>query len=1334
MATRQREVFSTVKTEGGLLPADLLVRLVEEDKSLKGLAPTDYHLGKNERLNEAVTRSWTRLRGVWAGFDSERQSLPTEDPGTTLTRERWLLILFQELGYGRLNLTRAREVDGKAYAISHAWQSLPIHLVGCNVDLDRRSKGVAGASTSTPYGLLQEYLNRTDDALWAMVSNGLTLRLLRDNVSLTRQAYVEFDLQAMMAGEAFSDFKLLWLICHQSRVEAERPEEYWLERWSSESHEIGTRILNELRAGVQEAIERLGAGFLAHPKNRALRDRLSSGELDVREYYRQLLRLVYRLLFLFVAEDRELLPDPNAGHAAQQRFHEHYSTQRLRGLAEKRRGGAHCDQWQAFSVVQRLLVHQDGCPELALPALGSYLWSARAIPDLEGCELANAEFLEAIRRLAFTEKDRMLRRVDYRNLGSEELGSVYESLLELHPDLDVTSGHFRLISAGGHDRKTSGSYYTPSELVQCLLDTALDPVIEVRSRQAEREVRVAGADLDGIRQAKADAILNLKVCDPACGSGHFLIAAAHRLAAALASARTGEGEPSPADVRHALRDVVSRCLYGVDINEMAVELCKVSLWMEALEPGRPLSFLDNKILCGNSLLGTTPALRKKGIPDEAFAVLRGDDKAFTGTLKKLNKQERQGQVTLFSQLGEAQDALELPDGSAVDAIDDFSAEALRKKEEAYDSLLASDAYRHHKLVADAWCAAFLWPKHDGAPTAVTQHIFDLLRSQPQAVPRATREMVEELARRYSFFHWYLAFPSVFEQEHHPENEEQGWSGGFDVVIGNPPWERVKLQEKEWFASRVPAIAAAAKADERKRLIADLVREDPAIFEAYEFDLRKAEGESHVLRSSGMYPLCGVGDVNTYAVFAECASNLLSTSGRTGIILPTGIATDHSTKDFFASLAERGRLKNLFSFENEDRVFPAVHHAFKFCLLTSAGGDSRDDAVFVWFARRASQVHDPARRFTLTPDEIALLNPNSRTCPIFRSSRDAEINKKIYTRVPVLWIEGPPEENPWRLQFLRHFDMSNDSGLFRTREELLGQGGRLEGNRFRVDSQVYLPLYEAKMLHHFDHRFGTYEGQTEAQAAMGKLPETTEEQHADPDFTVIPRYWVQECEVVSRLQDRWDREWFLAFRDICRNTDQRTVIASILPRVAVGNKAPLLLVKAEPIQVQCLYANLCALVFDYTARQKLGGTTLNYFYLKQFPVLAPPVFDERLALTAGDWKSWISTRVIELQYTSRDMTPFAYDCGYDGPPFVWSEDRRFQLRCELDAAFFHLYGLNRDDTAYILDTFSIVRKKDEKFYGHYRTKDTILQTYDLLARSETVKGTTLLETSSPSGKS
>jgi type I restriction-modification system DNA methylase subunit len=337
------------------------------------------------------------------------------------------------------------------------------------------------------------------------------------------------------------------------------------------------------------------------------------------------------MIFLFVAEDRDLLLTAKPGTRERERYQRHYSMDRLRSLAERRRGSPHGDLWRGLSLAFSKLSSDGGCPELGLPALGSFLWSDKATPDVDRSELANADLLQTIRSLAFTVEGGVRRVTDYKNLGPEELGSVYESLLELHPEVNADAPSFKLTTAAGHERKTTGSYYTPTSLVECLLDSALDPVLDEAAKQLDPQ----------------KAILNLKICDPACGSGHFLIAAAHRIANCLAGIRTGDEEPSPEAIRTALRDVIGRCLYGVDVNPMAVELCKVNLWLEALEPGKPLSFLEHHIQCGNSLLGATPALLKKGIPDEAFDPIEGDDKEYCKKYRKENKKEREGRMSLF---------------------------------------------------------------------------------------------------------------------------------------------------------------------------------------------------------------------------------------------------------------------------------------------------------------------------------------------------------------------------------------------------------------------------------------------------------------------------------------------------------------------------------------------------------------------------------------------------------------------------------------------------------------------------------------------------------------
>jgi hypothetical protein len=1300
---RTADRFSTITVEGAILPPDLLKRVADNARELDGLSADSYMLA-GEKLNEAISRAWSRARTLWANFRDAKDRLPATDDGTRLTRDKWLLPLFKELDYGLLSAAHPYVFDEKAYPASHEHYSTLIHLVGFRQDLDKRAATTADSPKMSPHGLVQELLNRSKGHLWAFVSNGLQLRILRDSAALTRQSFVEFDLESMLRDEVYPDFVLFWMLCHASRVRAERPEECWLEKWSKAAQAQGTRALDQLRDGVEKAITALGQGFLQHSENRDLRVALERGALTREDYYRQLLRLVYRLIFLFVAEDRDLLLMPSASAEAKARFRRFYGTQRLRSVARTVRGTPHGDLWQTLVLVMGRLGHDEGCPDLGLPALGSFLWSLAALGTLHTCQIGNRAFLDAIRALDFTEDHGVRRFVDYRNLGAEELGSIYESLLELFPHINLREGGFSLRAASGNERKSTGSYYTPTSLVTCLLDSALDPVLDEASRKPDAEA----------------AILALKVVDPACGSGHFLISAAHRIAKRLAFVRTGNEEPSPADIRHALRDVIGHCIHGVDINEMAVELCKVSLWMEALEPGRPLNFLDSKIRVGNALIGATPALVAKGIPEDAFQAIEGDDKKIVAQLKKRNKAELGGQTDMFVDGTTLRPPKVISqEATQVESLPDDSIQGIHAKEQAYQGFEHSAAFSHAKLLADTWCAAFVWKKT--TPDAITTDTIFKLAADPNMLPPAMRAEVERLTIQYKFFHWHLGFPQVFRVSSNGDRpNEQGWIGGFDVVLGNPPWERVKLQEKEWFASRRPDIAEATNASHRKHMIERLAVDDPTMSAAFLDARRQAEAESHFIRGSGRFPLCGQGDVNTYAVFAEWNRAVLGKVGRVGCILPSGIATDDTSKEFFQDIVESKALVSLLSFENEEFIFPGVHHATKFCLLALAPpGAGSETPSFVFFARQTTQVQDPGRAFGLTARDILLVNPNTRTCPTFRWARDAEIAKRVYHRLPVLVLDGGLGANPWGVQFAAMFHMTNDSRLFKDRAEMEKDGWNLEGNAFAKGKARYLPLYEAKMVHHFDHRLGTYDGQTQAQSNQGILPRVTPEQHVAPDFLALPWFWVPEAEVEAAIGDKWRRGWFLGWRDICRSTDERTVIAAFIPRSGVGNQFPVVFSAEVPRMGAAFGANLASIVFDFMARQKVGGTHLNYFIVNQLPVVPPATFQALIGWLIADAPAvaWFAPRVLELTYTAHDMAPFARDLGYDGPPFCWDDARRTQIRAELDAAFLHLYGLDRSDAEWVLDSFPVLKKNEESKLGEFRTKRLVLAVYDAMAEAQ-----------------
>ncbi|MBE0608465.1 MAG: N-6 DNA methylase [Dehalococcoidia bacterium] len=1157
MARRTLDSRPTVRSEGGLLPPELLDRITDpREKDLPGLDPSrDYGLEPNVRLTEAAARSWEHAKAYWGAFKARLES---SRPGAELgiTRQQWLVPLLAELGFDDLEYRQQPEdVNGRPFHVSHRATSEsaapPLHLVAANQPLDKADPSAPGQKAS-PHGFLQSYLNETDH-LWGIVSNGRQLRILRDNASLTRPAYLEFDLEGMMEGGVFSDFTLLWLVAHRSRLPsgAADTDACFLEQWYKAALVRGARALGDLRLGVENAIRALGQGFLDHPENEALREKLAAGDLDDVGYYRQLLRVVYRLLFLLVAEERDLIfpTGPSAEGRGREIYNEHYSVSRLRERLRLDRGdNRHDDLWRAQRVAFDLL--RAGNANLGLPALGGGIFDTRMCPDLEAGQLRNDALKAAVRGLSLAPTKSGYRRINYRDLDVEELGSVYESLLDEQPSLraDGTRAQFTLASGG--ERKTTGSYYTPSVLVQELLRSALDPVIQ--------QALASAPDIPG----KRAALLDLAVCDPACGSGHFLLGAARRIGRELARLASGEHEPDPAVLRHSIREAITHCVYGVDLNPLAVDLCRLALWLEGHEPGRPLGFLDHHIKCGNSLVGATAELIEKGIPTAAFEPVEGDSKDVAKDVKKQNRQElEKPQLRLFETAGlepAGPSAAEAKEARAIAEFEEDAPEDVLLKEEEYGEFAAKLA--HKKRAADLWTAAFFWPLRDESPAPPTQstllhHRAGRTQEMGNAFERQLARVIEEVRP----FHWELEFPEVFDER----------KGGFDCMLGNPPWEKVKLSDKEFFATRAPEVANAPNAAARKRLIEQMEREDPGLGLAYEEARALAERTSFYLRQGGRFPLGGAGDVNYYVVFAELLSDLVSRRGQSGILCPSGIATDDTTKALFGKFAA-GRIASLYDFENRDKLFEGIDSRIKFCLLTVRGWTDHDrPADFAFFSTSIDHLREPDRHFTLTAEDFALFNPNTLTCPVFRSKRDAEIAGKMYQRAGVFWKEArgaEPEENPWGVKFSAMFHMSNDSGLFRTREELERDGYALRGNVFvHADGREYLPLYEAKLFHQYDHRFATFDGASKEDLKAGNARDMSAAEKENAEAIVIPRYWVPADEVAakldtgggdttmrSKLEARSSKLWRLAFRQIVRATDERTGVWDVIPTLALGH--------------------------------------------------------------------------------------------------------------------------------------------------------------------------------------
>ena len=1420
MRRQQRLSFAAIEIVGGLLTPDVFNRIAAPE----GDAETrrGYGIPEGLDLREEIARAYRMAEAQWTAFDAGK------DGDLTLPARFVPQFLGAVFGFDDLAPVRPDRMGEREFPIGHAARAgrVPVVIAPAPGE-DQRRSGLDTPHQAFADGnrrrsatlLLQEYLNAEEDCLWGIATDGLTLRLLRDNLSLTRPAWIEIDLAKIFRDGLYADFSALWLLIHASRFgpAGAAPSDSAHEHWREQGQQDGVAARDMLRQGVEAALSLLGQGAIEHPANTALREALADGDLTAQGLYEELLGAIYRLIFLFAAEDRDLLHPPGTAANRRAAYARGYGVGRLRERAMRRASwDRHFDAWDGLRAVFRALA--TGAPALGLPALGG-LFDPGRTPHLDGVRIGNRFVMEAIFRLAWLRpQGQPLTRVNWRDMRTEELGSVYEGLLELMPDASAETRRFAFRNtdgAAGSERKSTGSYYTPDALVKLVLDKTLDPLLD----RAE-----AGGGDDPVA-----AILELTILDPACGSGHFLLGAAHRAAGRIANLRS-PGSPGRDDYQHALREVISHMIHGVDRNPLAVELCKVALWIEALEPGQPLSFLDARILCGDSLVGIQKMESlKDGIPDDAYSALTGDDRNAATTYKRWNREQRDGAAATgmlealrppTEMLEEARAAADMPE----DSID-----AIAAKRRAFERLFTGKGWVQRKRACDLYVAAFFTPKTP-LPDAATPAERDRIALTKPTVPLTGHvwaaahgekvydpltEATETLCHELGVLHWPLAFPAVMAR------------GGFNVVIGNPPWEVSQLSEQEFFASRDEEIAALPGAA-RKRRIKELPRTNPVLWAEYVREKRNFDCANEYYRGAGRFDRTAKGKLNTYALFAEAFATLVRSDGRAGVIVPTGIATDSSTAAFFDDLIERRRLAALIDFENRRKIFPAVDSRVKFSILSIA---SADEAEFAFFLLTPTDLEETERCFTLTPEQIAHINPNTKTAPIFRARADAELTAAIYDRMPVLIEERLEEEggnvNPWGLDLQQGlFNMTSSSGLFRTADQLAEAGWQRDGTDW-VNSddgaERAVPLYEAKMIHHFDHRWATYAGTNVGNEESAR--DVTLEEKTDPGFEPTPRYWVPEAEVRLRAArvssglksavreqdakkalkamaehvaaalydtqgrpavgvdltrilgrshawndalgatpDRWlarsatrkalgplqrrvplieddlcaltdgppgildkaalliDRKqprWLMGWRDITNATNERTVIASVFPKVGTGDglllKYP---TRVPPTTAACLNACLCSLALDFVARQKVGGTHLKYNVFKQLAVLSP----DRFSSSDIDF---IAPRVLELTYTSHSMRSWAEDLGHAGPPFGWDPDRRMQLRTELDGFFARKYGLTRDQLRYVLDpadthgsdypseTFRGLRDKEIAQFGEYRTQRLVLEAYDRL---------------------
>ena len=1317
--------------------------------------------------------------------------------------------------------------------------------------LDSRDRGDARRA-GTPHGQMLRYLATAEAATggrirWGILTNGAVWRLYDYRARPRASGYYEADLSDILQAADTDALRVFYLLFRRAAFLPEPgATATFLEDAIAEGKRYEERVAEDLSQVVfAEVFPSLVAALAAHPGRGAEN---AAGLSPARE---AALIFLYRLLFILYAEDRALLPVNDS------RYDDYGLRIRVRDdIADRMNigdtfSGIASNYYNRLITLFQLIDHGD--PSIGLPPYNGGLFAPEAAPLLQSVRLPDAVVAPIIYELSHTRSSGKAGAprpfVNYRDMSVQQLGSIYERLLEQEP-VRAAGGEIAT-RPNSYARKDSGSFYTPQELVDLIVEKTLEPLLEERLRAFEAKARELKSD----RRPKAErqvelaaldpalAALDLKILDPAMGSGHFLVTAVDFLADNIADLVEyapavpdwlDEPYESPlvrriADIRAEIlararesdwtldeaqltdqavirRMVLKRCIYGVDKNPLAVELAKVALWLHSFTVGAPLSFLDHHLRCGDSLLGLRVA---EGVDElnrlgglGAWTAMQGAENAidFMQDIEALSDSdvaEVRQSASLFQSVEQSTaDLRGLLD--ALCGLRWLTAGMKKKERETFESpffdilqqspnaafkLLAngpesirpagesqsasdSDSIRHSRERGNPSSPATVDSRFHGSddqaaatpsgsaglepapasgsssgsaglqPASASDSPSAAADAQPAPTPAFTTlwHNARVIAERENFLHWEAAFPGVW----------RGWQdaqprGGFDAVIGNPPWDRIKLQEVEWFATRAPALARAPTAAARRRAIGELRAQGDPLAAAFDAAKARADGLGKLVRASGHYPLLGGGDVNLYSLFVERALRLVRADGLVGLLTPSGIYADKTAARFFQSVSTTGRVAGLYDFENRrlgtdlPPFFPDVDSRFKFCALIVGGASRRfAETACAFFLHDKKTIEDDDRCFPLTPADFARVNPNTGTAPVFRTRRDAGITRNIYANHPVLVNRSDGnEKKTWPVKYVRMFDMTNDSHLFRTAAQLDEEGFYpVQGNRWQRGKGLYLPLYQGRMIWHFDHRFNSVRLNPESEKVPYLSEEVSEVQHRDPGFLPQTQYWVPKSSIEAVLPP--EHGYTYGFRLISNPTNERTIAGAIVPWTGFGNSTGLLVYDASLAgngskQVEdslvsrsevasCLVANLNTLCLDFIARQKIQGTNVNWYIVEQLPVIAPAAYDRKFGHTTA--RDLIRDHVLRLTYTAHDLAPFARDLGHTGPPFIWNEEERRHLRARLDALYFHLYGISRNDAAYILSTFPIVQRQDESIFGTYRTRNLILAYMNALQADDT----------------
>ena len=1194
-----------------------------------------------------------------------------------------------------------------------------------NLPLDRReSESAKGATTlqSAPSSQILRYLRDIEEgAEWGVLTNGAQWRLYYRRANSKSEHFLELNLEDIVRGED-EHWMRVFILMFRRKSFVRVTERTFHEQARAESRNWEQRITEGLSTEIFEKVFPRLARALA-------KDEKNPDEARLQQIGHDTMILLFRLLFVLYAEDRELMP-------VTKRRYKRYALLGTRNELRNEDPGEYSDINDYLFIRFRNLCRaiNAGDKALQLPPYNGGLFDPKRAPLLEKSGIADCEFAFAVKTLSYIEDADEDKRINYRDLSVQHLGAMYERFLE--QELYVSGGGKGQISArlNRYARRSGGSYYTPEELVQLILHSTVGSLLKKYKEEFnQRRKTMSAKQLE--KWDTATRGLQMKVCDPAMGSGHFLVSLVDYLAdwalaeiAATENAVPGYRSPLLEEiktVRRRIEDeadkggwkiderhlddrqiirriVLKRAVYGADKNLMAVELAKLSLWLHTFTVGAPLTFLDHHLRHGDSLFGEFAAgamasLRKLGTPLGVKPLLEKAQNAAEDMLKiesvtDANIAEVQSSIAAFS--------------------------TMREKSDKFNQTMSLLHCRHWFAAEDGNM------QHLNALNAIESVLQDKkpLKGGAEFAARA-----KVLCARENFIHWETAFPGVWSDWAYPPKR----AGGFDAVIGNPPWDKMKMQEAEWFAARMPNLESATQAG-RKQHIDKLRKQGNPTVAEYDAAAQQAATALTVAQTCGAYPKFSSGDINLYYLFAERSLQLIKRGGMVGLLAPSGIFADLTAMEFFRDVNSAGRVSRLIDFVNRPhKYFPDVDSRFKFCAFV-AGGEDRQfkDAEFAFFVNSDKDTEKAIkeRRIMFAAGDIDAISPNTGAVPVFQNQKDAEITVGVYRRdnLPVFSMDG--EETLYRVKYVRMFDMTNDSDKFVTPATLRKKGYSHEKpNIYKGGKdELYLPLYTGRMIDIYNHRANSSAINTDNPLKQNVSIASSPEQLRNPDFCAAPNYWVNN----KYMSLDEELTWFVGFRHITNPTNHRTMIASLLPRAACANPMPLLLPVLPPkppkatkkelgdwrkecarivaeykTSAPLLVANLSSFALDFIVRQKMHSTGLNWHIVRQLPLVAPKTYGKKAGgKTIGDF---VRERVLRLAYTANDMTPFARDMGHKGAPFIWDGDKRAEWRAQLDALYFLLYGIGDDDAAYIMDSFSGVKKEEEKRLHGYFTRDLIL---------------------------